>query len=110
MESLSYGRVAVMWGGVDGVQSVAAFASLHTAITLLVALMAQYTIRVRRVHWVIWVNFGLTVIATLCFGWHYVANDLAGIVIAVLPCSLGALASGRQFARPGPTSPPPTTP
>src|SRR3546814_19235392 len=98
MESLSYGRVAVMWGGVDGVQSVAAFASLHTAITLLVALMAQYTIRVRRVHWVLWVNFVLTVIATLYFGWHYVPADIAGTVLAVLPFSLGGFSSGPRSA------------
>nr|WP_179503839.1 phosphatase PAP2 family protein [Nocardioides daedukensis] len=109
MESLSYGRVAVMWGGVDGVQSVAAFASLHTAITLLVALMAQYTIRVRWVHWVLWVNFGLTVIATLYFGWHYVADDIAGIVIAVLAFYLGGLASGQKFDRHGLSSHPTTT-
>src|SRR3546814_4844378 len=109
MWSLAYGRVAVMWGGVDGVQSVAAFASLHTAITLLVALMAQYTIRVRWVHWVLWVNFGLTVIATLYFGWHYVADDIAGIVIAVLAFYLGGLASGQKFDRHGLSSHPTTT-
>src|SRR3546814_15585659 len=106
MESLSYGRVAVMWGGVDGVQSVAAFASLHTAITLLVALMAQYTIRVRWVHWVLWVNFGLTVIAPLYFGWHYVAHDFAGFLIAVLAFYLGGLASGAKFVTHGLVSSP----
>src|SRR3546814_6655569 len=98
-----------MWGGVDGVQSVAAFASLHTAITLLVGLMAQSTVRVRWVDWVLWVNFGLTVIATLCFGWHYVADDIAGIVIAVLAFYLGGLASGQKFDRHGLSSHPTTT-
>ena len=54
------------------------FASLHVAITLLVALMVQYTTRMRWLKIVFWVNFGLTVVATLCFGWHYIADDVAG--------------------------------
>ena len=29
--------------------------------------------------WVFWVNFGVTVVATLYFGWHYIADDVAGI-------------------------------
>ena len=44
MEALSYGRHGVLRRGAEGaVQSVAGFASLHVAITLLVALMVQYT-------------------------------------------------------------------
>ncbi|MDT0200586.1 phosphatase PAP2 family protein [Nocardioides sp. AE5] len=109
MESLSYGRVAVMWGGFDGVQSVAAFASLHTAVTLLVALMAQYTVRNKVVHWVLWINFGLTIIATLYFGWHYIADDIAGIAIAVVSFYLGGLASGQKFDRHRLSSHPTTT-
>ena len=61
MESLSNTRAAVMIGGVEGVvQSVAGFASLHCAITLLVALMVQFTLRSTVLKWVAWVNFGLT--------------------------------------------------
>ena len=46
MESLVNIRQQVVLGGVAGaVQSVAGFASLHTAITLLVALMVQYTVQ-----------------------------------------------------------------
>ena len=67
--------------GVEGaVQSVAGFASLHVAITLLVALMVQYTLRTAILHWVFWANFAITVVATLYFGWHYVADDIAGIL------------------------------
>ncbi len=46
--------------------------------------MVQYTIRSKIAKWVVWINFGLTVVATLYFGWHYVADDLAGIVIALV--------------------------
>ena len=109
MDALSYGRRNVRWEGVqDAVQSVAGFASLHVAITLLVALMAQYTLRSRIVHWVLWVNFAITVVATLYFGWHYVADDVAGIVIALLAFYLGGLASGQQFDRHGLSSHPTT--
>ena len=110
MEALSYGRVNVYWGGIDGaVQSVAGFASLHCGITLLVALMVQYTIKITCLRWVMWVNFGVTVVATLYFGWHYVADDVAGIAIAVISFYLGGLASGQKFDRHGLASHPTTT-
>lgn len=111
MESLAYGREAVNWvAGFDSaVQSVAGFASLHTAITLLVALMAQYTIRTRWVKIVFWVNFGVTILATLYFGWHYVADDVAGVAIAVISFYLGGIASGQKFDRHGLASHPTTT-
>jgi hypothetical protein len=111
MEALYNGREAVnWWGGFDSaVQSVAGFASLHCAITLLVALMAQYTMKTRWVHWVLWINFGVTVVATLYFGWHYVADDIAGIFIALASFYLGGIASGQKFDRHGFSSHPTTT-
>jgi hypothetical protein len=109
MDALDSGRENVIFGSVEGaVQSVAGFASLHCAITLLVALMAQYTLRSRVVHWVLWVNFGVTVVATVYFGWHYVADDVAGIVIALLAFYLGGIASGQVFDRHGLASHPTT--
>ena len=109
MDSLSWGRRGVLHADVQSaVQSVAGFASLHTAITLLFALMAQYTIRHRAVHWVLWVNFGLTIVATLYFGWHYVADDLAGVAIALISFYLGGVASGQKFDRHGLASHPTT--
>ncbi len=109
MDALYGGRTSVLYGPVqDAVQSVAGFASLHTAITLLVALMAQYTLRSRVVHVVLWVNFGFTVLATLYFGWHYVSDDIAGVVIALLAFYLGGIASGQKFDRHGLSSHPTT--
>jgi hypothetical protein len=110
MESLSYGRNNVYWGVVqDAVQSVAGFASLHVAITLLVALMIQYTVRSRALRWVFWVNFGVTVVATLYFGWHYIADDVAGVMIALVSFYVGGLASGQRFDTHGLASHPTTT-
>ena len=94
-------------GGVEGaVQSVAGFASLHCAITLLVALMVQYTIRSRVLHWIFWTNFVITIVATLYFGWHYVADDVAGILIALIAFYVGGIASGQKFERHGLVVPP----
>ncbi len=102
MDSLVGIRQRVVWSGVESaVQSVAGFASLHCAITLLVALMVQYTVRNRVLRIVFWVNFGLTVIATLYFGWHYIADDVAGIMIALVAFYVGGVASGQKFERHG---------
>lgn len=110
MDSLANSRHDVMIVGVEGVvQSVAGFASLHCAITLLVALLVQFTLQSRILKWVFWVNFGLTVVATLYFGWHYVADDIAGIMIALIAFYVGGIASGQKFERKFLSSHPTTT-
>ena len=38
----------------------------------------------------VWVLFALTVAATIYFGWHYVLDDIAGLVIAVIGARAGA--------------------
>ena len=110
MDSLDFTRDEVMAGTVGGaVQSVAGFASLHCAITLLVALMVQYTIQNRYLRAAVWANFVITVIATLYFGWHYIADDVAGILIALVSFYVGGLASGQKFEKAGRHSHPTTT-
>jgi hypothetical protein len=101
MAALDTSRAAALVPGVEGeVQSVAGFASLHCAITLLLALMAQATLPWRPVRYLLWANFVVTIVATLYFGWHYVSDDIAGIVIALLSFYLGGLASGHRFVHP----------
>lgn len=100
MNGIVSSRGKVLYGGATGsVNSIAGFASLHCAITLLFALMVQYTLRSTLLKRIFWVNFGLTVVATLYFGWHYVADDIAGIAIAVVSFYLGGVASGQKFDR-----------
>jgi hypothetical protein len=100
MEALINGRHDVNTNVLQGaVQSVAGFASLHCAITMLVALMAQATLRSKLIPRLLWVNFAVTVVATLYFGWHYVADDVAGIVIALFSYYVGGVASGHRFRR-----------
>ena len=110
MDSLYYGRNNVVNAELaNAVQSVAGFASLHTAITLLVAMMVQYTLRSAVLKWIFWANFAVTIVATLYFGWHYVADDIAGIVIALLAFYIGGIASGQKFDRRGRSSHPTST-
>lgn len=110
METLANDRSDVIHGGVSGVvQSVAGFASLHAAITLLVALMVQFTLRSTVLKRIFWANFALTVVATLYFGWHYVADDVAGIMIAFIAFYVGGVATGQRFDHRGRRSHPTTT-
>ena len=108
MNSLVNARHGVLWS--DGqAQTVAGFASLHTGISLLWALMVQYTVRNRWIRLLFWINFGLTVVATLYFGWHYIADDIAGVTIAFVSFYIGAVASGQKFDKHGLGSHPTTT-
>ncbi len=110
MDGLASARASVVEGGIEGaVQSVAGFASLHCAVTLLVALMVQYTLKNRVLHWIFWTNFYITIVATIYFGWHYVADDIAGILIALIAFYVGGIASGQKFDRHGLASHPTTT-
>ena len=65
-------------------QSIGAFPSLHVSVYVTVALAAHVLGLPRIVRAVAWVAAALTVVSTLYFGWHYVIDDVAGAVIAVL--------------------------
>jgi membrane-associated phospholipid phosphatase len=82
----------------DAVQSVAGFASLHAAITISAALIAHLLGLARILRIALWVFFGLTMLATIYFGWHYVLDDLAGILIGVISVVVGAVLTGNRDA------------
>ena len=67
------------------------------------------TYRSRWLRIAFWVNFGLTVVATLYFGWHYIADDIAGVTIAFLSFYLAGLATGQKFDHAGLSSHPTST-
>lgn len=80
--------------GSETVQSIAGFASLHVSVLFTAALLA-YLLRARRVlQIVLWTMLGLTVVATIYFGWHYVVDDIAGLIIGGLSIYLAGLATG----------------
>jgi hypothetical protein len=102
MDSLVNARHTALWDAqANAAQTVAGFASLHVAITLLTALLVQYTVGVRWLKIVFWINFGCTCVATLYFGWHYVSDDVAGVMIALTSFYLGGVASKQKFRRKG---------
>jgi membrane-associated phospholipid phosphatase len=72
-------------------QAIAAFASLHIAMSFTALALAHMLGLGRRVKGALWAWLGLTAVATVYLGWHYVVDDLAGIVIAVLSLALARL-------------------
>jgi hypothetical protein len=65
-------------------QSIGAFASLHTSLLLTAAIAGHLLGVPRPVRAGVWAVAVLTMIATVYFGWHYLLDDVAGAVIAVL--------------------------
>lgn len=109
-DSLFYGRQNILFDPfADGVQSVAGFASLHVAITVCLALVGQYTLRTKALRVTLWVFAGTTVVATTYFGWHYILDDVGGLVIAIVSVYLAGLGTGQKFDRGGRSSHPTTS-
>jgi hypothetical protein len=78
----------------NAVQSIAGFASLHVAVILTAAMIAQFVGAPRLLRVGLWIFFGLTVVSTIYFGWHYVIDDVAGVAIAVVAVYAGAFLVG----------------
>ena len=72
----------------DAHQGIAAFSSLHTSIIFTAAVAAHMLGLGRRLRIALWALFALTTIATVYWGWHYVADDLAGVVIGLTALAL----------------------
>lgn len=71
--------------GVPGsAQSIGAFASLHVSIYATAAFACHLLRLSRRIKVVVWALTALTVIATIYFGWHYLMDDVAGLLIAAV--------------------------
>ncbi|MGC2977197.1 phosphatase PAP2 family protein [Brevibacterium sp. FAM 25378] len=85
--------------GSDSIQGVAAFASLHVSVTFAAALFVTLTKQKRAVRAFTWIFFGVTVVATLYFGWHYILDDIAGIGIGWASVTLAAWVTGQHRAR-----------
>ena len=91
-QALIYERHEALAGG--GAQSIAAFASLHVSVVFTAALIAQL-LKVNRVlRYALWTFLGLTMVATLYFGWHYVVDDLAGLLIGAIAVPIAGVATG----------------
>jgi hypothetical protein len=83
--------------GSGELQSIAAFASLHISIVFAGALIAQLLRAPRALRIGMWVYLGLTFPATIYFGWHYVVDDVAGLLIGVIAVYGGARMCGVEL-------------
>ena len=77
-------------GAGDAFASISAFASLHVAFTCMVLLMLRYYGQVVLSR-VLAVYLVATMVATVYFGWHFVVDDVAGVLLAWLAVLFGRL-------------------
>ena len=73
---------------------IAGFASLHVSIVFSAVLVAHLLGLSALVRRGLWLFLGMTVLATVYFGWHYLVDDVAGLVIGTVAVWLGARATG----------------
>ncbi len=91
-------------------QSIAAFASLHVSI-FFTGVLAAHLLRLgRRVKVGAWALLGVTIASTIYLGWHYVLDDVGGLILGALAIGLAWLLTGfdarnhRQPATADPTA------
>lgn len=82
--------------GTSAVQNIAAFASLHVAITVTAVLIAQRAGVAAWLRRTLWGFLGLTVLATVYLGWHYLVDAVGGFVVGAVAMYVGAVATGNQ--------------
>ena len=81
-----------------GAQSIAAFASLHVSILFTGVLAAHLLGLARGLKLAVWTMFILTTIATIHLGWHYVLDDIGGLVIAITAVAVARALTGFDLA------------
>jgi hypothetical protein len=75
-------------------QAIAAFASLHISMSFTAAVAAHMLGAGRRLKIALWAWFGVTMLGTIYLGWHYVADNLAGVVMGASALALAGLLTG----------------
>lgn len=78
------------------VQNIAAFPSLHVAIAATACFVAHWAGFHTLLRVSLWIFLGITSIATVYFGWHYVSDVVAGLLIGVAGAWIGAIATGHN--------------
>jgi membrane-associated phospholipid phosphatase len=75
-------------------QSIAGFASLHISMSFTAAVAAHLLGLGRRLKIALWIWFAVTTASTIYLGWHYVLDDIAGVVLGAMALALAAALSG----------------
>lgn len=81
------------------IYGIAGFASLHVSVVLTACLFLRRTDQPKLLQTISWVYMALTGIATIYFGWHYLADVLGGIAIGWLSVAIGGWVTGNGFFR-----------
>jgi membrane-associated phospholipid phosphatase len=79
-------------------QAIAAFASLHIAMSFTAVLAAHMLGLSRRMKIALWVWLAGTALSTIYLGWHYVVDDVAGLLIGAAALWLAKLLTGFDVA------------
>jgi membrane-associated phospholipid phosphatase len=75
-------------------QSIAGFASLHISMSFTAAIAAHMVGLGRRVKIGLWIWFAVTTLSTIYLGWHYVLDDIGGVILGAMAIALAAALSG----------------
>ena len=75
-------------------QSIAAFASLHISMSFTAALAAHLLGLGNRLKIALWIWFAVTTIGTIYLGWHYVLDDVGGVLLGALALVLARALTG----------------
>jgi membrane-associated phospholipid phosphatase len=96
-EYLERARLAVLAdpSGTDVLHGIAGFASLHVSVVATALFFAIRAGLAPAVRLAALVYLVLTGLATIYFGWHYLLDDIAGLVIAYVAVRVGAWATGQ---------------
>lgn len=97
-EAMWQDRLAVLHhpAATDAVQTIAAFPSLHVAITVTACLMAHRLPLHPLVRWALWLFLLLTVLATIYLGWHYLTDVAGGVLLGAAGAWIGAVTTGNS--------------
>jgi hypothetical protein len=83
----------------DTIYGIAGFASLHVSVALTACLFFRAINLHRYLRNAAWTYLVLVIISTSYFGWHYLADDIAGAVIGWVAYVVGAWATGNRLVR-----------
>jgi len=100
-QSLFRARVDVLadpWAS-EKIHGIAGFASLHVSVVFTACLFFVRTGQKAVLRYAAWIFLLLTMTATIYFGWHYLLDDIGGLLIGWLSVSIGAWATGNRGRR-----------
>ncbi len=80
-------------------QAIAAFASLHISMSFTAVIAAHLLGFGRRVTISLWVWFAVTMVGTVYLGWHYVVDNIAGVLMGAAALFLAGVLTGIDLRR-----------